>query len=52
MPRIVEKPGLQTGAMVEVRKENESVPVSNKKLCVAAGSGAHSLRKGLKTLKV
>jgi len=52
MPRIAEKPGFQTGVMVEVRKDNESVPVSKQKLCVAAGSGGHNRSKRPKSLKI
>jgi hypothetical protein len=52
MPRVAEKPGFQTGAMVEVRKDNESVPVSKQKLCVAGSSGGHNRSKRPKTLEI
>jgi hypothetical protein len=37
MLRLAEKPGFQTGAMVEVRKDNESVLVSKQNFFVGAG---------------
>jgi hypothetical protein len=52
MPSIAEKPGFQTGAMVGLRKDNESVPVPKQKLCVAAGSGGHNRSKRPKSLEI
>jgi hypothetical protein len=38
--------------MVEVREDNESVPVSKQKFCVAAGSGGHNRSQRPKILDI
>jgi len=52
MPKIAEKPRFQTGAMVEVRKDNESVPVYKGKLRCFEGCGGKSYTKRPKTLAI
>ena len=52
MPGIAEKPGFKTGAMIELRKDNESVPVSRQKVCLAAGSGDHNRSKRPKNIEI
>jgi hypothetical protein len=52
MPRIAEKLSFQMGAMVEVRKDNESVPVSKHKLCAAAGSSSDTRSKRPETIEI
>jgi hypothetical protein len=52
MLRVAEKPSFQTGAMVEVRKDNKSVPVSKQNSFVGAGFGRHNRRERPKTLAI